>query len=83
MLVRKHETARQRVDNVNVGGGVSLWPDMENMRLNNQEVLQLAVLCAGLAAGVTLTFAFLHGILIIKPLCEKTRSDTNRAVQPQ
>ena len=60
-MVRKHETAKQRVDNVNVGGGVSLWPDMECMRLNSQEVVQLAVLCVGLALGVTLIFAFLHG----------------------
>ena len=61
LLVRKHETARQRVDSVNVGGGISLWPEMESMRLTDQEVIQLAALCVGLAAGIIVTFAFLHG----------------------
>ena len=63
LLVRKHETARQRVDNVNVGGGVSLWPEMESMRLTEEEIIQLAALCVGLLAFVIAVFYYLHGII--------------------
>ena len=54
--------ARQRVDSVNVGGGVSLWPDMESMRLSYEEMVRLAGLCIGLAVAITAVFCCLHGM---------------------
>ena len=62
LLVRKHESARQRVDSMNVGGGVSLWPEMESMRLTDEEAIHLAAVCVALIAFVIALFYFLHGI---------------------
>ena len=65
LLVRKHESARQRVDSMNVGGGVSLWPEMESMRLTDEEVIHLAGVCVALIAFVITLFYFLHGISML------------------
>ena len=34
VLVDKHDETRRNADNLNIGGGISLWPDMEDMRLS-------------------------------------------------
>ncbi|GFS14691.1 hypothetical protein ElyMa_003169000 [Elysia marginata] len=42
-LITQHEEIRQKGDKLLAGGGVSLWPQMLQMRLTQQEVIALAV----------------------------------------
>ena len=61
LLSRKHQEAKSKVKELNVGGGVSLWPDMDNMRLTKQEVINLSAFCLVLVMAVILFFYQLHG----------------------
>ncbi|XP_022086969.1 uncharacterized protein LOC110977291 [Acanthaster planci] len=61
ILERKHHEAKSRAHSLGVGGGVSLWPQMENMRLTQREVAVLAAASLFLGAGVVLLFHYLHG----------------------
>ncbi|XP_013404264.1 uncharacterized protein LOC106169370 isoform X2 [Lingula anatina] len=60
-LIRKHQVAKDKIDNLNVGGGVSMWPQMETMRLTQGETLQLLAVCIGLFTSTVVLFYFLHG----------------------
>ncbi|GFO25806.1 hypothetical protein PoB_005231100 [Plakobranchus ocellatus] len=42
-LISQHEEIRQKGDQLRVGGGVSLWPKMIQMRLTRQEIYYLVV----------------------------------------
>ncbi|KAK3098415.1 hypothetical protein FSP39_019264 [Pinctada imbricata] len=56
MLISKHQQARQNADSLSVGGGVSLWPNMDDMRLSCRETLQLAAICFVLFVSVIFFF---------------------------
>lgn len=60
-LLHKHQEAKNRVDSLNVGGGISIWPDMNDMRLTNRDVALL--ISAGLLLCLATIFLFdvLHG----------------------
>lgn len=60
-LAKKHHEAKSRVAELSVGGGVSLWPSMDDMRLNSWDVLSLTALCCILMFVVVKGFFFLHG----------------------
>ena len=69
MLARQHELERlhheaksRLVGNVSgVGGGVSLWPAMDDMRLSRGDAVQLALLCLFLIVSTVVIFIMLHG----------------------
>ncbi|XP_067666332.1 uncharacterized protein [Haliotis asinina] len=61
MLIKKHEEVRQRADQLNVGGGVALWPDMERMKLHSGETIQLVLTSLVLMLTVVFTFYKFHG----------------------
>ena len=60
-LIHKHEQIRQNSDKLSVGGGVTLWPNMNQMRLSRREVVLLMLTCFALMAGTGWLFMFLHG----------------------
>ena len=45
VLVDKRDETRRNADTLNIGGGISLWPDMEDMRLSRAESMQSYVFC--------------------------------------
>ncbi|CAH1795945.1 unnamed protein product [Owenia fusiformis] len=61
ILTEKHQEAKNQADKLNIGGGVSLWPGMENMRLTKRETAQLIVACVFMLTAVLALFQFLHG----------------------
>ena len=61
LLVKKHLSAKSRSDSLCVGGGVSLWPDMERMRLTREEGIALVVVSVGLVVLSVCSFHFIHG----------------------
>ncbi|XP_064650433.1 uncharacterized protein LOC135501919 isoform X2 [Lineus longissimus] len=66
LLAQKHQEAKSKVntDGANVGGGISIWPEMDNMRLTKQEVINLTSLCVLLMLLVVFFFVQLHGKLM-------------------
>ena len=63
-LGRRHQQAKSKVKDGlagAAGGGISLWPAMDDMRLSKEEIWQLAVLCALLVVSTCATFHFYHG----------------------
>ena len=61
LLIRKHESARNRSDSLSVGGGVSLWPDMQRMRLTRAEGGALVVISMALVVLSVIVFTLIHG----------------------
>lgn len=49
------------MDNLNVGGGVCIWPEMVSMRMSQEEMYHLAAVCVSLCAAVIASFFYLHG----------------------
>ncbi|XP_045215539.2 uncharacterized protein LOC123565825 [Mercenaria mercenaria] len=64
ILVKKHEETRRKVDSLNVGGGVSMWPEMDSMRMSREEIYRLSGFCLLLVSIVAAVFALLHGSTI-------------------
>ena len=61
-LQRKHHDAKSKVHGVSgLGGGVSLWPAMDDMRLTSGEVNWLLFVCGLLVVGTMSTFLACHG----------------------
>lgn len=60
-LISKHLDTKHNMDRLSVGGGVSLWPDMEDMRLSLIEILKLGAICFLLFFVVMMVFSKLHG----------------------
>ena len=61
-LIRKHQEAKSRVNYVSgVGGGVSLWPAMDDMRLSCNEMIMLLVSSLSLMLISGGIFLFVHG----------------------
>lgn len=62
MLAKKHHEAKSRLAGVSgVGGGVSLWPAMDDMRLSRSDALQLILVCTLLVAATIAVFYSMHG----------------------
>ncbi|KAL4630156.1 hypothetical protein GN956_G16865 [Arapaima gigas] len=64
LLQEKHQKAKQSVDTLAVGGGVSLWPEMDSMRLSAKEGVILSVSCMAVTLSACLLFKCLHGSLL-------------------
>ncbi|XP_071794243.1 uncharacterized protein [Asterias amurensis] len=64
ILERKHHEAKSRAHTLGIGGGISLWPQMENMRLTQREVAALTGVSAALVVGVVFLFHYLHGAVL-------------------
>ena len=61
-LMKKHHEAKSRVHSVSgVGGGVSLWPAMDDMRLTRREANWLVISCGLLILGTMSVFLACHG----------------------
>lgn len=61
-LMKKHHEAKSRVHSVSgVGGGVSMWPAMDDMRLTRREANWLVVSCGVLIIGTMSVFLACHG----------------------
>ena len=61
-LEKMHHEAKSRLDGVSgVGGGVSLWPAMDDMRLSRSDALQLTCLSLALMAATWVVFWMYHG----------------------
>ena len=62
-LEKKHHHAKSRVHAgvSGIGGGVSLWPAMDDMRLSSSEVNWLVVVCGVLVIGTMSVFLACHG----------------------
>ncbi|XP_066296613.1 uncharacterized protein [Branchiostoma lanceolatum] len=66
LLEKKHHAAKSNAASLCVGGGVSLWPQMDNMRLTRRETVALTTWCVGLVLVVQALFSYLHGHVIRK-----------------
>ncbi|KAJ8262829.1 hypothetical protein COCON_G00152860 [Conger conger] len=64
-LQEKHQQAKESLDRLAVGGGVSLWPEMDRMRLTVQEGAVLGLGCLTVSFSVFLIFKCLHGSLLL------------------
>ncbi len=64
LLLKKHQEAKNRSDTLRVGGGISIWPEMDNMRLTQTEIITLAVTSITLAILTVCTFTAIHGLYI-------------------
>ena len=61
-LMKKHHEAKSRVHSVSgVGGGVSMWPSMDDMRLARGEANRLVIFCGVLILGTMSVFLACHG----------------------
>ncbi|XP_035827980.1 uncharacterized protein LOC101853432 isoform X2 [Aplysia californica] len=60
-LIRKHNAIRKRSDQLQTGGGVSLWPNMKEMRLSKSEVVKLSLQAVALCIFTKLILQTLHG----------------------
>jgi hypothetical protein len=60
-LIGKHHDTRHNMDRLSVGGGVSLWPEMEDMRLSPVEILKLGAVCFLMFVLIITLFNKLHG----------------------
>ena len=61
-LERLHHDAKSRLAGVSgVGGGVSLWPAMDDMRLSRSDAVQLSCVSLVLMAAAGMLFMMYHG----------------------
>ncbi len=62
LLAQKHYEAKSNLEGVSgVGGGVSIWPAMDDMRLSRQDAFLLAKVCLGLVIATIAIFWWFHG----------------------
>lgn len=61
MLEEKHDAVRRNADSLHVGGGVTVWPGMENMRLTQGELIRLTAGVVLLAVFTATAFHYIHG----------------------
>lgn len=57
----QHDAIRQKGDQLMTGGGISLWPEMIQMRLKHSEVLWLSVQAVVLCILTVQLLKTLHG----------------------
>ena len=61
-LMKKHQEAKSKVNSVaGTGGGISMWPAMDDMRLSLKEVIELIVRSLILIVLSVTVFVYLHG----------------------
>ena len=61
-LSRKHHEAKSKVEGLSgLGGGVSLWPAMDDMRLSEEDTRLLVILCGMLVVATVAIFFSCHG----------------------
>ena len=61
-LENLHHDAKSRLEGMSgVGGGVSLWPAMDDMRLSRSDAVQLSCLSLSLMAATGILFVMYHG----------------------
>ena len=60
-LSKKHKEAQDRIDSLNVGGGISIWPQAANMRLTAKETCVLAATSTLLLFVTAVIFTLIHG----------------------
>lgn len=62
VLIQKHNEAKSKLEGVSgIGGGVSIWPAMDDMRLSREDALQLVKLCLCLVMVTAAIFYCCHG----------------------
>ncbi len=62
VLVRKHYEAKSKVEGLSgLGGGVSIWPSMDDMRLSKEDAFRLVKVCLSLVIVTIATFYWFHG----------------------
>ena len=59
VLTSKHLSAKS---GPGVGGGITMWPGMDDMRLSQRETLQLTAVALCLIVGNLCLFMYLHGV---------------------
>lgn len=64
ILIQKHEDIRLNSSRTAAGGGFSLWPEMDKMRLNNREIFNLATFSIAMGLFVIYAFIKIHGSTI-------------------
>lgn len=63
VLATKHQNAKSSACQVvGVGGGVTMWPGMDDMRLSQRETVQLTAVAVCLIAGSMCLFIYMHGV---------------------
>lgn len=63
-LIKRHYEAKSKIDGISgIGGGISLWPAMDDMRLSGSDTVRLAVLCVVLVVATLTVFYSFHGSL--------------------
>ena len=61
-LMAEHHKAKSKVhSSAGVGGGVSMWPSMDDMRLTRREANLLVLFCGVLILGTMSIFLICHG----------------------
>lgn len=76
-LEKLHHEAKSRLEGVGgVGGGVSLWPAMDDMRLSRGDAVQLACLSLILTVATGILFLIFHGRIV--PRLPYTRAKNAR-----
>lgn len=67
-LEKMHHAAKSRLEGVSgLGGGVSLWPAMDDMRLSRSDAVQLSCTSLVLMVATGIIFLIYHGkVLIIR-----------------
>ncbi|XP_071845700.1 uncharacterized protein [Apostichopus japonicus] len=63
ILMRKHQKAKSNAEKC-VGGGISLWPGMDNMRLTPSDLWSLVANVVTLFVLTLGAFSFLHGAVL-------------------
>ena len=64
VLASKHLSAKSRAGQVaGAGGGITIWPGMDDMRLSQRETVQLTAAAFCLIVGSVCLFMYLHGAL--------------------
>ncbi|XP_033109492.1 uncharacterized protein LOC117110785 [Anneissia japonica] len=61
LLEEKHRLAKSKVSSMGPGGGVSIWPEMDDMRLTPKEMHLIVIISLVLIGFVCQLFWLLHG----------------------
>ena len=62
LLSTMHQTAKSSLVVGRMGGGVTMWPGMDDMRLSQRETVQLTAVAVCLVVGSMCLFHYMHGV---------------------
>ena len=80
-LVRKHHEAKSKIGCISgLGGGISIWPAMDDMRLTWDDTARLVAVCVTLVVVTIATFHWFHGE---SPPCPIVRSPKGDPLSPK